>query len=267
MSTFIVTIVPDETKAYQAVNALESLHSEASITLYDTVVVQRQADGTLATKQRGPMGAISTGLGAVLGALIGVIGGPPGVLIGGAAGAAFGSGGAFVHGELSDEFLEEVSKKMKPGDYAVLAEVAEQWTAPVDTRMRELGGTVLREERSAFADQMIEKRAEAHKAEVEQRQAERAEQKAKRGEAKIAVDVSDARWRLERIADKANKRLYVARRELEQKLDALGEQSKKATPEVRAQIDQRIAELRTDFGERERMLTHALDIANQALQA
>ena len=256
MSTFIVTIVPDETKAYQAVNALESLHSEASITLYDTVVVQRQADGTLATKQRGPMGAISTGLGAVLGALIG-----------GAAGAAFGSGGAFVRGELSDELLEEVSKKMKPGDYAVLAEVSEQWTAPVDTRMRELGGTVLREERSAFADQMIEKRAEAHKAEVEQRRAERAGRKAARREDKLEADISDVRWRFERIADKANKRLYVARRELEQKLDALGEQSKKATPEVRAQIDQRIAELRTDFGERERMLTHALDIANQALQA
>jgi uncharacterized membrane protein len=266
MSTFVIAIVPDETKAYQAVHALEGLHTESSITLYDTIVVQRRPDGTLETKERSPLGPAAAGIGALLGGMLGLFGGPPGVVVGASAGAALGGGGAFVHGELSDELLEDISKKMKPGDFAVLAEVSEQWTAPIDTRMGELGAIVLREQRSAVADQLIEKRAEAHRAAVEQRKVERASRKANREETKLEVDLTDARWRLERIADKAAKRLDVTRRELEQKLDALDEQAKKAGPATRAQIEQHIAEIRKDFGEREQMLTHALDIAQQALQ-
>jgi uncharacterized membrane protein len=266
MSTFIVTIVPGEAKAYQAVRALEQLHADGHITVYDTIVVQRQADGTLVTKEREPKKALATGAGAVLGSLIGIFGGPIGFLAGAAAGGALVGGTAAVRGEVSDEFLEDIGNKMLPGMYAVLAEASEPWTEPVDARMRELGAIVIRERRSDVVDELMDKRVQAHKLAVEQRKADRAARKAERREAKLDDSIDQARDRLQRVADKARLRLEDTRRELEDKLAALDEQAKQAPPETRREIEARVAELRKDFGERERTLTHAFEVAQQALQ-
>jgi len=266
MSTFIITFFPDETTAYQGVHALDQLHAEASITLYDTVVVQRQPDGTLATKQREATPVVATGVGALLGALFGVFGGPLGLAVGAAAGGSLGLGAGVIRSEVSDEFLEDVAKNMKPGGYAVLAEVSERWTAPIDTRMRELGATVIREQRSEVVDDLITKRTDHHKASVERWKAERGARRAERAEAKLEDSLRDASKRLQRVGEKAQQRLDDTRRELQQKLVALDQQAKKATPETRQQIEQRIAEIRTDFGERERKLAQALEVAQQALQ-
>lgn len=266
MSTFVVTIFPTESKAYEGVHALDQLHDEASITLYSTVVVQRQPDGTLAVKQRTPTEAIAGGVGALLGAMIGVFGGPAGVLAGAMAGTALGGSAGIVHADVSDEFLEDISKHMNAGDFAVLAEVSEKWTAPIDTRMRELGAIVLREKRSDVIDGLMEKRAEEHRAAVEERKAERAAHKAERMQAKLESSLVEARERLQRVADKAQHRLDDTKAELQQKLAALDEQAQKATPEVKTQIEQRIAEIRRDFSDRQRKLTHAFEIAQQALQ-
>ena len=233
MSTFVIAVFLDELEAAQGVHALTQLHAEGSITLYDALVVQRQPDGTLATKQREPTPAVATGISAVLGALFGLFGGPVSLV---------------VPGEVSDELLEDVADEMQPGDYAVLAEVSEPWTALIDTRMRALGATVLREQRSDVVDDLLARRAQAHRAAIE-------------------GSVGDARERLQRIADKAHQRLEDTRRELRQKLIALDDQAKKAMPEVRRQIEQRIAEIRSDFGERERKLSQAFQAARQTLQS
>jgi uncharacterized membrane protein len=266
MSTFVVTIFPNEATTYQGVHALDQLHAEGSITLYDTIVVQRQPDGTVTTKQRERTPEEGTGIGVVLGALIGVFGGPIGIVIGAAAGSALGLGLAVAHGGVSDEFLEDLAKKMKPGDFAVLAEVYESWTAPIDTRMAALGATVVREQRSDVIDELIERRVNTHKAAVEQRKAEHASHKAQRREAKVEEDLWDARGRLQRIADKASHRLDATHREMQQKLEALDAQAKKATPEVRAQLEQRITEVRANYAERDRKLTQAIALAQEALQ-
>jgi hypothetical protein len=54
--------------------------------------------------------------------------------------------------------------------------------------------------------------------------------------------------------------------EMQEKLEALEDQAKKAKPEVKTEIEQHIAELRKDFTERERKLSHAFELAQQALQ-
>jgi hypothetical protein len=56
MSTFIVTIFPDEAKAYEAIHVFNQLHTEGSITLFDTTVVQRQADGAPGEKRSDVVG-------------------------------------------------------------------------------------------------------------------------------------------------------------------------------------------------------------------
>lgn len=266
MSMFIVSIFSNEAKAYEAVQAFDELHIDGSISLYDTTVVQRQPAGGLEIKQEGASGVATTGIGTLVGSLLGVFGGPAGVAIGAAAGTAIGGTTALVRGDVSDEFLEDIAKKMKPGDYAVLAEVSEKWTAPIDTRIQALGGTVLREKRADYVDGLIEKRAEAFKAEVEERKTEHASRKAERMDARLDDHIFEARERLQRIADRASDRLDNTKAEMQHKLEALEDQAKNAKPEVKKQIEQHIAEIRKDFTERERKLSHAFEIAQQALQ-
>jgi aminopeptidase N len=162
--------------------------------------------------------------------------------------------------------LEAITRTMPPGDYAVLAEVSERWTAPIDTRMRALGATVIREQRSDVVDDLIARRTDAHRAAVERWKAERAARKVERAEAKLEDGLGNARELLQRVAERAQERLDDTRRELHQKLCALDRQASMATPEARQQIEQHIAEIRRDFGERERRLSHAFEVAQQALQ-
>lgn len=266
MSTFVVSIFSNEAKAYEAVRAFNELHMEGTVSVYETTVVQRGPDGRLVTKQSGSGGLATTGIGALVGALLGVFGGPVGVAVGATAGTAIGATTALARGDVSDEFLEDVAKKMNPGDYAVLAEVSETWTAPIDTRIQALGGAILREKRWDYADTLMEKRAEAFKAEVDERKTEHASHKAERMEARLGDRIFEARERLQRIAGRAQDRLDSTKAELQHKLGALEDQAKKAKPEVRQQIEQHIADIRKDFTERERKLSHAFELAQQALQ-
>ncbi len=209
----------------------------------------------------------ATGVGAIVGAMFGVFGGPLGHVAGAATGSMLGATTGFVRSETSDEYLEDITKKMKPGDYGVIAEVSEQWTAPVDAKLQALGGVALREKRSDYVDQLIERRTEEHKAAVEQWKAERAAHKADRMEAKLDASLSEARERLQRVATKAHDRLDSTKRELEGKIAALEEQAKKAKPDVKQQVQQRIAAIRSEYSMREQKLAHAFEVAQEALRA
>jgi len=266
MSKFIVITFPEEAKASAAVSALQELHNEGSITLYGTLVVERGADGKLVTKQRTPEAAIGAGLGSLLGALVGAFGGPAGAAIGLVAGRGAGGLGGFVHTQVSDEFIEDVSQDLKSGMFAVLAEISEQWTAPVDRRMEGLGGKVQREYRGDVIDDIIEKRAEARRAWLDEKKAVRQTQKAESMAAKLDQEIADARDKLERAADKARRSLNETKQELSEKLKTLEDQAAKAKPDVKAQLDQRIKDLRQEFGEREKKLSHAWDVAQEALR-
>ena len=266
MSTFVVSIFSNEVKAYEAVRAFNELHMEGSISVYDTTVVQRQPGGWLEVKQKGSAAVATTGIGTLLGALIGVFGGPIGVAVGAAAGTAVGGTTALARGDVSDEFLEDISKKMTPGDFAVLAEVSEKWTAPIDTRIAALGGTVLREKRSDYVGTLMEKQVQTFKAEIEERKTEHASRKAERMQSRLDDNVVEARERLERFATRAHDRLDNTKAEMQKKLEALQEQAKKAAPATKQQIEQYIADVRKDFSDRERKLTHAYELAREALQ-
>ena len=49
---------------------------------------------------------------------------------------------------VSAEFVDTVSVLLAPGKYAVIADVSEEWTTPLDMKMATLGGQVVRTTRS-----------------------------------------------------------------------------------------------------------------------
>jgi uncharacterized membrane protein len=278
MNKYAVVVFPDEAKAYEGVRALQQLHEEGSVTVYGTIVVQRQADGAMAVKQRTDEGPVGLGVGMLAGGLLGLLGGPAGAAIGVAAGGLAGTWGDYLHAEVSDEFLEDIQRVLTPGRFAVVAELSEEWLAPIDTRMKALGGTVVRERRQDFVDDLIEKRTNAMKAELAQRKselksdiarrkAEHAGESADWMETALDADIVQTQSKLQRAAEKARTRLQHTKEEIDAKLKALETQAAKANPEVKGRVQQRISELRADFGTREQKLTKAFELAQEALQS
>jgi uncharacterized membrane protein len=267
MNKFAVVVFDDEAKAYEGVRALQQLHDEGSITLYGTVVVARDAKGSLDVKRRSDDGPLGTAVGSLAGLLIGALGGPVGAVVGLWAGGLVGVGGDIVRSDVSEEFVEDVEKQLEPGKFAVIAELAEEWVAPLDTRMGQLGGSIVREARQSFTDELVEKHADARKAELADSKARRAGEKAERMQADLSSEVEQIQKKLERTAEKARQKLDERKQELQAKLEALEAQAKKAPPETQERVQQRITELRADFGERERKLNRAYELAQEALQS
>src|SRR4051794_25704007 len=105
MRKFIAVMVPSEAKAAASLRALKSLHAKGTITVYETIVIEREADGTIATKERDTHVMRRTGIGTLLGGLIGLFGGPAGVIIGASIGGVAGSVGETIRWSVSDEYI------------------------------------------------------------------------------------------------------------------------------------------------------------------
>ena len=278
MSKFAVVVFEDEKKAYEGLHALQELHAEGSLTVWGTDILRRDAERRVSIVKRDDQGPLGTGLGMLAGGLVGLFGGPVGAVVGMAVGATAGGVGDLVHLGLSEEFLAAVERDLAPGKFAVIAEIDEEWVVPLDSRMEELGAKVVREERLAFAEDALEKRANARKArfaqlkaEFDQRKGERARERAgTKAEAMLqkllTYEIEDTRWKLEGMAEKAEKRLESAKQELDAKIEALRAQASSANPEVRNRIEQRIVDVRNEFAEREQKLNRARELTRQALQ-
>jgi uncharacterized membrane protein len=277
MSKFALMVFADEKKAYEGLHALQQLHAEGSLTVWGTDVLQRDEGGWITIMKRDDQGPLGTGLGALAGGLVGLFGGPVGAAVGVAVGAAAGGVRDLVHLGVSDDFLAAVERDLVPGKFAVIAEISEEWIVPLDTRMEELGAKVDREDRVEFAEDALEKRVNARKARLAQLRAEHAQRKEERARERTATkaeammqtllteEIEDERRKLERMADKSEKRLDRARLELSAKIEALLAQASGASSEVRSRIERRMAEVRSEFAEREQKLKRARELTRQAL--
>lgn len=144
MERMLVVVFDNEKKAYEGESALEQLEREGLITVYGRAVIVKHAEGTVSLKQvdeEAPLGSLA---GTAVGGLVGLLGGPVGAALGAGSGLALGALFDFDNARVGGDFLDDVSKSLTPNKVAVVAEVEEEWTTPVDTRMEALGGTVLR---------------------------------------------------------------------------------------------------------------------------
>lgn len=266
MSKFTVIVFPGESQAYQGTRALKELHAEGSLTLYGMAVISKDAQGGLSVKEAAETGPLGMAVGALVGGLIGVIGGPVGALAGAAGGTLIGS--VFdLHGYgVGSDFVTKVSSELSPGKTAVVAEIAEHWTTPLDTRMQSLDGTVLRTWRADFEDEQISQEIAARNAELAQLRAEHAQASAE-NKAKLKAKVDQAKTDLEAAQTRVKNRLDALDKEAKAKVAALEQQVDKAQADSKEKINQRIAAARADYDTRSAMLKQAWELTKQALAA
>lgn len=220
MDRMLVVVFDTEDKAYEGKNALLQLDDEGSLAVFAYAGVAKNADGTVTVKQGDDSGPLGTLLGTSLGSLIGLLGGPAGLAIGATAGLLAGSTADLNNARIGGDFIDDVTKELLPGKFAVLAEVQEDWTTPVDIRMEAIDGTVFRRALSDVKHTVDDEEIAAMKADLAQMKAEHAKAHDDR-KAKLQEKISQLDSRIQVRLEKAEERHQAAEVQAKAKVEAL----------------------------------------------
>jgi len=106
--------------------------------------------------------------GTAVGALLGLLGGPVGLAIGAASGMLIGATADYAKNRVTADFAQHVADQLTPGRTAVVADVYEESTDPVDGELQPLGATIFRRDLQDVADTEYEHEADAIKEEFDQ---------------------------------------------------------------------------------------------------
>ena len=167
MDNYVSIVFDNDEKAYEGLHELWNLDAEGDITVHGAAVIHRDRYGycDVATKDTDP--GVRTAIGIGLGALLGALAGPVGATAGAAAaaagtGAAIGATSGGVVGVTADvvkaseheQAAYEGGFVLPRGKSAVIAEVSEQWTTPIDSLASRLGGSVYRRSKDDITHDM-----------------------------------------------------------------------------------------------------------------
>jgi uncharacterized membrane protein len=231
MERMLVVVFENESEAYEGTKALRQLDLDGSITVYAHAVVVKNPDGGIVTKERDDQGPYGLLLGTALGALLGVLGGSAGIAVGAALGLLAGGAGDLRNARLGDDFIDDVAKALLPNRAAVVAEIEEDATGPVDTQMEAIGGTVFRRALSEVKHTIDEEHIAATQADLAQMKAERAQAGAER-KAKLQEKIDQLDSKVQAQLQKAKERREAAQREARAKVELL--QAKAAAAKAKA---------------------------------
>lgn len=246
MERMLVVVFSDQGKAYEATQALSQLDDEDSITVHAQAVMAENSDKTTTVKQVDGDFPIRTLGGTAIGALLGVLGGPVGAGLGAMAGATAGSFGDLYAAGVDTDFLQEARSHLKPGMYAVAADISEEWQTPVDTRMKALQGTVFRSARLNFEQEQRAAEISQLRAEVEQLKAEHAGAKVER-KADLQARLNGLREKLETKQERARQRSAQIKSETDAKIQALQKKAAKAQGDLKATINARAKQIQQEY--------------------
>jgi len=220
MDRMLVVVFDTEAKAYEGKKAFAQLDSEGSITLYAYAAIAKNADGTVTVKQSNDPGPLGTLVGTSVGSLIGLLGGPVGLAIGASVGLLGGAIADLDSAGIDADFIDDVSKELQPGKFAVVADIEEQWTTPVDLRMEAIGGKIFRRAFSDVRHTMRQEENESMKADLAQLKAEHAKAHADR-KAKLQEKINRLDSKIQAQLEKAKQRREAAERDARAKAEIL----------------------------------------------
>jgi uncharacterized membrane protein len=240
MERMLVVLFENESKAYEGTKVLRQLDLDNTITVFAHAVVVKNPDGAVITRERDDQGPFGLLVGTALGALIGVLGGLAGIGIGGTIGLAAGGAVDLQDARVTEDFVDDVAKALLPNRAAVVAEIEEDATGPVDIQMEAIGGTVFRRGLSEVKHTIHDQHIAAIKADLAQIKAEHAQAHAER-KIKLQEKINQLESRLQAQLQKAKERREAAELEARAKIELL--QKKAAAAKASAAAKAKAAEL------------------------
>jgi len=246
----IVIVFDDRTKANAGCEILRQLERDGEISVYEAQMIAKEPSGSIEYIDNSNELAFPViGSATAVGAFVGLLGGPLGALLGGMAGGLIGSIGDLVHAGVTDEFVNDVNTAMTVGKFALVADVSEDWVTPLDARIEEIGGVVFRRTRSEVKRMHHDRDVAAHRAEMEQLKAERAQARADRL-AKIDATIDALRKKLENATERDRCKMLFRQNQRDARIQALQAKADQSQEQIRRRLDARIAEVRRDYEEK-----------------
>jgi uncharacterized membrane protein len=156
----IVAVFDTQNQAYDAAARMQRLDDDGIIKLKRGAIATKDAKGNLMIPDSKHVGS-AWGLlgGGLIGGLLGAMLGPVGVAAGAAAsaaaagaavgattGGALGAVGDLTVLGLNEDFIDDVTTQLNPGDTALIVEVDEGSTEPTDRVVSQYGGRIYRSE-------------------------------------------------------------------------------------------------------------------------
>ena len=246
MEKVIVVVFDDEAKAHQGSNQLQQLHQSTDLTLYAVAVIAKDASGKVGVLQTVDEKPIDTLIGTALGGMVGLLGRPASV--------AEGLSGALA-GALSDisrmgvhlKFLNDVAAVLTPKKVAVVASVDEEWTTPLDSAIKPLGGILFRKPGNEVIDDLIEREIQKTGIELKALQAEFNSATTEQ-QAQLQAKIDTTHQTLQAQIDAADKWVVETSERVDTKIKAMQEQVTKASENKQAEMEQHIRKIKTDIG-------------------
>ena len=259
----LVAVFDNENKAFEGLSALKDLHKKSDITLYATAVVTKNEKGELRLNTAADQGPVGTATGLFTGSLIGLLGGPIGFAVGAATGAVAGLIFDVSADDINTTFVDEVSNALTKGKTAVIAEIDETWTVPVDTKLEALNGMVFRRLTYEVADDQWVRESEAIEAEFRNLK-EELKQAREEDKAAIKSAITKLQNKAQAVNDQLNKKLSESRSQLDAKVNTMQEQMKDARDRKKAKIEKRINEVKEEYRARTEKLKQASKLIGEA---
>jgi len=262
----LIAVFETETKAYEGLSALKRLHREGDITLYADAVINKDQNGQIRIKEGADEGPIGTGVGLLTGSLIGLLAGPLGFAIGAATGAMAGMIYDVSDSDINETFIDDVSAALTNGKTAVVCEIDETWTVPVDTKMQAIGGVVFRRLRYEVEEDQLNREAEAISNEYKEL---REELKVAReaDEAKINASIEKLKNKAKAASDHLKKKMDDSKSQFDAKVNAIKDQMKNASERRKAKLEKRMDVLTEEYNARTAKLKQAAKLVSEAFES
>lgn len=144
MANLIIASFKQEATAIEGLKKLNELESIGDITIYEMVLLKKNADGETVVLQSDTTEGANTLAGMTIGAVIGSLAGPVGTVMGLLAGTLTGSAVEIDHYGFADDFVAKAGEHLAPDSVALVAEIDEDAPIFVDSTLTPLGATLTR---------------------------------------------------------------------------------------------------------------------------
>jgi uncharacterized membrane protein len=265
MNKMLIAVFETETKAYEGLVALKGLHNDGDITLYANAVINKDQNGQISIKDGADQGPIGTGVGLLTGSMIGLLAGPVGLAIGAATGAMAGMFYDVSDTDINETFIEDVSAALTNGKTAIVCEIDETWTVPVDTKIQALDGLVFRRLRYEVEEEQLNREAEAISNEYKQLNEEFKEAR-EADKAKINASIENLKNKAKAVSDHLKKKREESKSQFDAKVKAIKNQMQNASDRRKAKLQKRIDVLTEEYNARTAKLKQASRLVSEAFE-
>jgi uncharacterized membrane protein len=236
MENLLIITFGDSSKAAEGLKRLKDLDQLGDITIYNKALIQKTEPNKFEVIEReGPDIEALPATGAIGGAVIGAIGGPIGMALGMLTGATLGLADETDRMDFSSDVLDQVTKNLGAGRYAIVLDAEEDTESIVDSYMKSSDGYVLRTDIADRYEQYNEAQDEQYNKELD---AEEKSLKAAVEKDKASIKLRIEKLKLEHDLKVVKLKLRTAKRkkQLEDRIRTFDEKIKSAAADSKNKL-------------------------------